>query len=178
MDWKNLNLTSTYTFFRSEFTDKENVYRPSSWDTRHMVNLIGSYKLNKGWNVSARWRFSGGAPYTPVDMEKSTDREAWNITNQYYIDYDKFNTLRLKPNHSLDLRVDKEIYFSKWALNFYADVQNAYNFQAESPPIYTNKDVNGEILKDPSGDPAKQGLRILDNTSGTVLPTIGVIVKF
>ena len=178
MNWNNLNLTTTYTFFRSEFTDKDNVYRPSSWDTRHMVNLIGSYKLNKGWNISARWRFSGGAPYTDIDREKSTIREAWNITNQYYLDYNNFNTLRLSSNHSLDLRVDKEVYFKKWVLNFYADVQNAYNYQSESAPIYTNKDVEGNVLKDPNGDPNKQGLRILDNISGTVLPAIGVIVKF
>lgn len=177
VDWNNLNLTTTYTFFRSEFTDKDNVYRPSSWDTRHMVNLIGSYKLNKGWNISARWRFSGGAPYTPIDMELSTNREAWDITNQYYLDYDKFNTLRLSANHSLDLRIDKEIYFRKFALNFYADVQNAYNFQSESVPIYTNKDVDGNVMVHPT-DPSKQEIRLLDNVSGTVLPAIGVMVKF
>ena len=178
VDWKKLNLTTTYTFFRSEFTDKESVYLPSSWDTRHMVNLIGSYKFNKGWNFSARWRFSGGAPYSPIDEDLSTNREAWNITNQYYVDYKRFNSLRLSSNHSLDIRIDKEIYFKKWVLNFYADVQNAYNFQSESVPIYTNKDVNGNVLEDPGGDPTKQGLRILDNRSGTVLPAVGVIVKF
>ncbi len=178
VNWNNLNLTTTYTFFRSEFTNKDNVYRPSSWDTRHMVNLIGSYKLNNSWNISARWRFSGGAPYTDIDREKSSIREAWDITNQYYLDYDNFNELRLSSNHSLDLRVDKEVYYRKWVLNFYADVQNAYNFQSESAPIYNNKDVEGNVLKDPGGDPAKQGLRILDNTSGTVLPTVGIIVKF
>ena len=177
VNWNNLNLTTTYTFFRSEFTDVDNVYRPSSWDTRHMVNLIGSYKLNNGWNVSARWRFSGGAPYTPIDMELSTNREAWDITNQYYIDYDKFNTLRLSSNHSLDLRIDKEVYYRKWVLNFYADVQNAYNFQSESVPIYTNKDVDGNVMVDPN-DANKQNVRLLDNMSGTVLPAIGVIVKF
>ena len=178
VDWKNLNLTTTYTFFRSEFTDKEGEYLPSSWDTRHMVNLIGSYKFNKSWNVSARWRFSGGAPYSPIDEELSTNREAWSITNQYYIDYERFNSLRLSSNHSLDIRIDKEVYFKKWVLNFYADVQNAYNYQSESIPIYTNKDTDGNIIKDPGGDPNKQGLRILDNTSGTVLPAVGVIVKF
>ena len=177
MDWKNLNLTTTYTFFRSEFTDKDDIYRPSSWDTRHMVNLIGSYKLNKGWNVSARWRFSGGAPYTPIDEELSTNIEAWNITNQYYLDYDNFNELRLSSNHSLDLRVDKEVYFKKLTLNFYLDVQNAYNFQSESVPIYTNKDIDGNVMIDPN-DPTKQKLRVLDNLSGTVLPAIGVMVKF
>ena len=177
IDLEKLNLTTTYTFFRSEFTDRENVYRPSSWDTRHMVNLIASYDFGKGWNVSARWRFSGGAPYTPIDMELSQNREAWDITNQYYLDYDKFNTLRLSSNHSLDLRVDKEIYFSKFALNFYADVQNAYNFQSESVPIYTNKDTDGNVMIDPN-DPTKQKIRLLDNLSGTVLPAVGVMVKF
>ena len=177
IDLEKLNLTTTYTFFRSEFTDKENVYRPSSWDTRHMVNFIASYDFGKGWNVSARWRFSGGAPYTPIDMELSQNREAWDITNQYYLDYDKFNTLRLSSNHSLDLRVDKEIYFSKFALNFYADVQNAYNFQSESVPIYTNKDTDGNVMIDPN-DPTKQKIRLLDNLSGTVLPAVGVMVKF
>ena len=177
IDWKKLNLTTTYTFFRSEFTDRDNVYRPSSWDTRHMVNLIASYNLGKGWNISTRWRFSGGAPYTPIDMELSQNREAWGITNQYYLDYDKFNTLRLSSNHSLDLRVDKEIYFSSFALNFYADVQNAYNFQSESVPIYTNKDKDGNVMIDPN-DPTKQNIRLLDNVSGTVLPAVGVMVKF
>ena len=178
VEMKNLNLTSTYTYFRSEFTDKNNIYRPSSWDTRHMLNLISSYKFNKSWNIAMRWRFIGGAPYSPIDMEKSTIREAWNIKNQPYLDYDNFNTLRLASTHALDLRVDKEFYFKKWILNLYTDVQNAYNFQSESDPIYTNKDVNGDVLKDPGGDPTKQGLRILDNTSGSILPTVGIIVKF
>ncbi|HKM45926.1 MAG TPA: TonB-dependent receptor, partial [Dysgonamonadaceae bacterium] len=148
VEMKNLNLTSTYTYFRSEFTDKNNIYRPSSWDTRHMLNLISSYKFNKSWNIAMRWRFIGGAPYSPIDMEKSTIREAWNIKNQPYLDYDNFNTLRLASTHALDLRVDKEFYFKKWILNLYTDVQNAYNFQSESEPIYTNKDVNGDVLKD------------------------------
>ena len=84
----------------------------------------------------------------------------------------------MTSTHALDLRVDKEFYFKKWTLNLYTDVQNAYNFQSESEPIYTNKDVNGDVLKDLGGDPAKQGLRILDNTSGSILPTVGIIVKF
>ena len=28
MEWNNINLTTTYTYFRSEFTDKDNIYRP------------------------------------------------------------------------------------------------------------------------------------------------------
>ena len=178
MEWNNLNITSTYTFFRSEFTDKNNIYRPSSWDTRHMLNLIGSYKLKKSWNLAARWRFIGGAPYSPINEELSKDKLAWNITNQPYLDYENFNSLRLSNTHSLDFRVDKEFYFKKWILNFYLDIQNAYNFQSERPPIYTNKDINGNVLSDPGGDPTKQDLRVLETFGGNVLPTFGLIVKF
>ena len=175
-EWKNLNVTSTYTFFRSEFTDKKGVYRPSSWDTRHLLNLIGSYKFGKSWNIAARWRFVGGAPYSPIDMDLSTNKVAWNINNRAYIDYENFNSLRLRNAHQLDVRVDKEFYFKKWVLNLYADVQNAYNFQSQNVPIYTNKDRYGDVMTDPN-DPSRQQLRILEINSGTILPTIGLIIK-
>lgn len=177
LNFKKFNSTLTYTLFKSEFTGEDGVYRPSSWDTRHMVNLIGSYNLPKNWSVSMRWRYVGGAPYSPIDMELSTNKDAWSVSNRPYIDYENYNTLRLKDSHQLDLRIDKEYYFKKMMLNFYLDVQNAYNFQSENPPIYTNKDANGMVMDDPS-DPQKQLLRQLDSFSGTVLPAIGVMIRF
>lgn len=171
-----LNAAITYTLFRSEFTDSEGTFRPSNWDTRHMVNLIGSYDLGNSWNLSVRWRFVGGAPYSPIDFDLSTSRDAWSVTNQAYIDYSNYNTLRLSNSHQLDLRIDKEFYFKKWMLNFYVDVQNAYNFQSENPPIYTNKDLDGRVMEDPA-DPRRQRLREIETYSGTVLPTIGIMVK-
>ncbi|MBP7104593.1 MAG: TonB-dependent receptor [Fermentimonas sp.] len=177
VDYKGLNSTITYTLFKSEFTGADGIYRPSNWDTRHMVNLLGSYNLPKNWNISMRWRFVGGAPYSPIDVDLSTNKDAWSVNNRPYIDYANYNTLRLKDSHQLDLRIDKEYYFKKMMLNFYLDVQNAYNFQSENPPIYTNKDASGMIMNDPS-DPEKQLLRQLDSFSGTVLPAIGVMIKF
>jgi outer membrane receptor for ferrienterochelin and colicin len=177
MEWNNLNLTSTYTFFRSEFTDKNGNYLPSAWDTKHLFNFIASYKFGKSWNIATRWRYVGGAPYSPVDWALSTSRAAWSVTNQAYTDYSKFNSLRLNDSHQLDLRLDKEFYFKKWVLNLYADVQNVYNFKSQNAPIYINTDTNGDIIPDPNGDPSKQGLRVLENNSGSILPTIGLIFK-
>lgn len=177
MEWKNLNITSTYTYFRSEFTDSAGTYRPSSWDTKHLLNLIASYKLPKNWNIAARWRYVGGAPYTPIDEDKSSLKAAWDITNQPYLDYARYNSNRLKDSHQLDIRIDKEFYFKKWVLNLYTDVQNAYIFKSQSAPIWTNKDTNGNIIP-PTGIPERYQLRQLDdNFSGTILPTIGLIIK-
>jgi hypothetical protein len=177
MEMKNLNVTATYTLFWSEFTDKNDVYRPSSWDSRQLVNLIASYKLPKNWNIAGRWRFSGGSPYSPIDRDKSTLITAWDVQNLPYINYDEFNSLRLKPNHQLDIRIDKEFYFKKWLLNLYADVQNVYAFQTEGQPIYTNLDTNGQKVINEL-DPSRYVLREVKIQSGTVLPTVGIIVKF
>jgi len=176
MEMSHLNLTSTYTYFRSEFTDRSGLYRPSSWDIKNMFNIIASYQLPKNWDIATRWRFVGGAPYTPIDEALSSNKAAWDIRNQPYLDYSRFNTLRLKASHILDIRIDKEYYFKKWVLNLYADIQNLYNFQSERAPIYTNLDTNGVPTENP-GDASKYQLREIRNPSGNILPTIGIIVK-
>ena len=175
--WRQLSATATYTLFRSEFTDRAGVYRPSSWDTQQMLNLLLSYRLGKSWYLSARWRYIGGAPYTPVDMERSTDRAAWALTHRAYPDYTRFNTLRLPDKHQLDLRLDKEFYFKRWMLNLYVDVQNAYLSATVNAPVYTNLDPSGRVLAHPT-DPSRQQLRQLDYYSRLVLPTLGLIAKF
>lgn len=142
-----------------------------------MVNLLGSYNLPKNWNVSMRWRYVGGAPYSPIDRDLSSNIDAWSVNNRPYIDYENYNTLRLKDSHQLDLRIDKEYYFEKFMLNFYLDVQNAYNFQSESAPIYTNKNADGTVRVDPQ-DPERYDLRQIQTYNGTVLPAVGVMVKF
>ena len=176
MPWHQFSATATYTLFRSEFTDKAGIYRPSSWDTRQMLNLLLSYRLGKSWYLSASWRYSGGAPYTPIDIELSTNKAAWTVTNRAYPDYARFNTLRLPAKHQLDLRLDKEFYFKRWMLNLYLDVQNAYLSSYVSAPIYTNRDSSGEVMDHPS-DPERQRLRQLDYYSKLILPTLGLIIK-
>ncbi|MGE4432448.1 MAG: carboxypeptidase-like regulatory domain-containing protein [Bacteroidales bacterium] len=177
VDWRKSNLSMTYTLFRSEFTDAQDTYRPSSWDTRHLLNLIGSYNIAKSWNIAARWRFVGGQPYTPIDEELSSRKEAWDIRSQPYLDYSQYNGLRLPNATQLDIRIDKEFYFEKWLLNAYVDVQNAYNFKSENAPMYTNTDENGTTQTDPN-DSDRYILRSVRSVGGTVLPTIGIIIKF
>ncbi len=184
MEMKRLNVTATYTYFRSEFTNVAGVYLPSAWDTRHLFNLIGRYKLPRNWNVAMRWRFVGGAPYTPIDP-LSAVKSVWDINHKPVLDYSRFNSLRKPDTHQLDLRIDKEFYFKKWVLNLYTDIQNAYNFKTRGAPVYTNLDTgtvdaSGNKVYTPQTDPNNSGkylLRTIDNLSGTVLPTIGIIIK-
>ncbi len=176
LDYNNFNATVTYTLFRSEFSDVNDQLRSSSWDNRQLVNLIASYRTPGSWNFAARWRYLGGRPYSPIDMDLSTLAASWDIRNQAYVDYDNYNALRLPSTNQLDIRIDKEFYFKKFVLNLYVDVQNVLNKKTASTPIYTNLDENGEVMIDPE-NPERYQLRTIQNLGGTVLPTLGFSLK-
>jgi hypothetical protein len=177
-EFKKTNLVFSYTFVRSEFKGMEGRVIPSSWDNKHLINLTATKKFPHNWDLGLKWRFVGGAPYTPYDLEKSSYKAAWDLQSQGYLDYTKFNSSRLKAFHQLDIRIDKQYFYNGWSLMLYADVQNVYDFKADQQPLLVRvSDNNGLPVTDP-GNPLKYSLKYLDNLSGTVLPTIGIIVEF
>ncbi len=174
----NINIILSYTYSKSEFKDKVGKYTPSSWDNQHIFIISANKKFKKNWSAAIKWRYAGGLPYTPYDLQKSTSIAAWDITNLPYTDYNNVNSKRFKPFHQLDLRVDKTVYFKKSSLKFYLDVQNAYNFKSEEQGRVTNLDLAGNKVIDPS-DPTKYVLRTISSEgAGTVLPSIGIIFDF
>jgi hypothetical protein len=174
---RNIDATLSYTWVRSSFEDKYGELIPSAWDNGSILNVTALATLKRNWEIGVKWRFVGGAPYTPYDEDKSSLIEAWDASGQGYLDYNRYNTERLTVFHQLDLRVDKEYYFKKWSLNLYLDIQNLYNFKADQPSeLVQVRDENGEPVINPD-DPARYVLKYLDSESGTVLPTIGIIIE-
>ncbi len=177
-EFKGFNLVFAYTFVRSEFKNYRGVYTPTAWDNRQLFSLTGTKKLNKNWDVGLKFRYVGGAPYTPYDIEKSSLKAAWDLQGEGYLDYTKFNTLRFNGFSQLDIRVDKRYFFDKWSLMLYVDIQNALNSKAAQPPILIKEtDRNGIPIINPS-DPSRYVLKYISGTAGTVLPTVGIIVEF
>lgn len=174
---KNLNGNISYTLVRSEFIENQTgEYIPSTWDSKHLVSIYGTYRMKNDWSVGGKWRFVGGLPYTPFDLEKSALIEAWEATGAPYPDLNQINRERLGAFHQLDLRVDKAFYLKRLTAKFYLDIQNAYNFQAENNDIVVRqRDANGNLQLTPDGK--SYVLRSIKNTSGTVLPTIGIIIE-
>ena len=167
-----------YTWVRSEFKDKNDNFIPSSWDNQHIISMTGGVKLKKNWEIGMRFRYSGGSPFTPYDFNTSSLRSIWDINSFGVLDYNNLNSQRLKPNHGLDLRIDKKWYWKKVTLNLYLDIQNLYNFKIETPKsLIAERDSDGNIITDPD-NPEKYKLKYVDNVSGTVLPSIGLQFEF
>jgi hypothetical protein len=177
IDLFKFNVLLSYTYVRSEFTNYHGDYIPSSWDNRNLLNVVVSRKFRYNWQVGMKFRFAGGLPYTPYDMNKSSLVSAWDVQDRGYLDYSKFNTLRLTSFNQLDIRIDKGFYFRKWSLMFYLDVQNVLNFQAEQPAILVNTQPDGSVVKyiDAQGN-ERYELRSVDNSAGTILPAIGIMI--
>jgi len=59
----------------------------------------------------------------------------------------------------------------------YFDIQNLYNFQADQADfVVREKDANGDYLLTNNG--TEYVLKTIPSTSGTVLPTIGLMIEF
>jgi hypothetical protein len=167
------------TLVRSEFTNPNTEgFIPSSWDNRIILSLTAGKRFKKNWEIGARWRYLGGTPYTPFDVEESALISNWDLRNQGILDFTQINGERLPAFHQLDLRVDKKYYFKNWNLNWYFDIQNAYNFQAQQAPLLVpERDVAGDLVVNPN-DPSRYQLKLIENTAGNILPTIGLIIEF
>lgn len=153
-------------------------WTPTAWDNRHLLTLTATRNLKNDWDFGFKWRFVGGSPYTPWDLDKSSLISAYNTQGRGFIDLNQYNQLRLDPFHQLDIRVDKMLYLDRWTLNFYVDVQNVYGFKAKQPDnLIVKLDENGQRMVNPD-DPTRYVLESIPGIAGTILPSIGIIVEF
>jgi hypothetical protein len=136
--------TISMSYNQSMFTALDGIERPGSFDQTWIMNLGGGYVFNEKWEFSTKFRYATGRPYTPLD------ETGMQITSAY-------NSLRLDPNHSLDVRLDRRWSNRGWGLITYIDIQNIYNRAPSSIPQF---DLNtGEVT---------------DNAALGILPTIGI----
>ncbi|HKL40357.1 MAG TPA: TonB-dependent receptor [Cryomorphaceae bacterium] len=166
------------TLVRSEFTDKNGDYVPSAWDNQFILSLTAGKKFAKNWEVGTRVQVLGGPPFTPVDAETSSLIPVWNVNNRGIPDYNRLNEERAPVSYQVDFRIDKKYFFEKWSLNLYIDVENITNAVVELEPfIDVVRDDNDQPVVDP-GDDSRYLLTSIPNQSGTLLPSIGVVVEF
>lgn len=179
---KKLFAVFSYTLFKSEFTGQDGGYKPSAWDSRHLVSGLLGRKFSKGWEMGLKYRLAGGAPYTPYDLDAS--RRNYLTTGVGDFDYGQLNTLRLNTFQQLDFRLDKKFNRRRTTFDLYLDVQNALVAKNPAVPNYTFertadntafRSTDGQFVR-PDGSNAVPTQ--LTNNDALVTPTIGIIVEF
>jgi len=111
-----------YTISRSERSDHGGPYRLFDYDQTHILSLVGSRKLGKGWELGARFRLVSGNPLTPVTGSVFDAR-----TGVYVPTYGPVNSGRNPLFQELDVRVEKAFKIGAFTLAPYLDLLNAYN---------------------------------------------------
>lgn len=179
---KNLFAVLSYTYVRSKFSGDNGQLAPSAWDNRHLFSGLLGRKFRRGWEMGLKYRFAGGAPYTPFDLVAS--QRNYLSLGAGVLDYSKLNTLRLKPFSQFDFRMDKKWNFLRTTLDLFLDVQNAFVTNTpDYPDFVLSRSENGGGYITTDGKPIQpngsNGVpKVLANNDPFVTPTIGFIVEF
>jgi TonB family protein len=126
-----------YTLSRSARRDnpgeEEHLFQ---YDQTHILTMLGSYKLGRGWEVGGRFRLISGPLDTPAPRFP-------DLPAVYAADAAAYTPLSARPYserlplfHQLDVRVEKNWQFDDFRLTFFVDVLNAYNHAAYEAFVY------------------------------------------
>ncbi len=179
---KNFFYVASYSYVVSKFSGFDEQLISSSWDNKSLLSLTLGYKLKRNWDLGLKYRYAGGSPYTPFDLQNS--QQNYLTLGSGIIDYARLNTERLAAFNQLDFRVDKRINFRKTALNVYVDIQNILKKENDNFPKYTfERTADNSSFKTTDGNPIKaDGSNaipfLLKNKSGNVIPSFGMIFEF
>ena len=145
------------SYTKSVFTAGNGRAYPGQYDQRFIFNLAGGYKFNNKWEISSKYRYFTGIPYTPVY------KPAGNPVNPGFIQNlpQEYLNKRLGSQGILDFRVDRYFDFSNWRLIFFLDIQNILNNKIQFRPVY-------DFWND----------EIVNQSDIGILPSIGISAEF
>ncbi len=122
-----------YTLSRSTLEDPPDfIQRLAHYDQTHILTILGSYRLGRGWEFGARFRLVSGSLYTPSTYGFYDENSSSYLPLSQYPPFGQ----RLPMFHQLDLRADKSWKFKSWSLGVYLDVQNVYNYGNVEGVVY------------------------------------------
>ena len=138
----------SYTLSKSERVYPPlNTVAPSDWDQRHILNLVASYRLRKGYQIGGRIHYNTGRPY-PVFNEGSLAASGNSGASILYG--------KLPDFYQVDLRFDRRWVFDRYTLDFYLELINTTLTQQ----VF-------DMKRRPDGSIDRRGFRI-------ALPSIGL----
>lgn len=113
----------SYGFSQIRFKDGNGDERPSAFDYQNIFTVIGGYKLTNTLELSVKFRYAGGRPYTPFNLAAS------QAANRGILDYNRVNSEHFADYRRLDIRADYRFSMFGWNTLFFIDLQNVANFE-------------------------------------------------
>jgi hypothetical protein len=113
-----------YTLSRSLRRDAPGApLRIFEFDETHILTVLGSYRIGRGWELGMRYRLSSGYMYTPNQYGFYDENVGTYVPLSAY----PADNSRLPLFHSLDIRIDKTWKTGWGKIGAYLDVLNVYN---------------------------------------------------
>ena len=153
----------------------------TNWDRRHVFNVVAAFRPNSKWDLSLKWTYQSGQPYTPIlgyyydNLTGATEATFIPIPGGR-------NSLRLPEYHRLDLglgyhlkkrrgmemEVSFQVVNAYWRKNVFA-----YYYVTGSTSNGLDDDDDGEIDEPDEAIPQRETLSIFP-----LLPSIGISIAF
>ncbi len=159
--------TFSYSYGKAETDDPAWGVHPASYDFRHVSTLVLGYRtsllqydwyrkqLDQPWGIvlrvlplngdelqlSTRYRFISGRPYTPQVWYEEGEASPDPIYEAHWAPDDR-NSANYPSYSRWDVRLDNKYYFGKTSLTFYLEVQNVLDRKNVSDYAYGD---DGEV---------------------------------
>ena len=115
-------ITATASYIRQQYKGSDAIWRFGAFDNMYVINLLSGYEwvINPDFTLefSGRYTRTGGAPYTPIDLEESREKNSTKYAKELAY------TLRNSPYSRLDMRIDFRNNFESFSIISYISAEN------------------------------------------------------
>lgn len=106
---------------RTRHAGLDGIRRPGAFDFPIIFNLVGGRRLSTKWELATRVAYLAGRPYTPFDLELSTQQ------NRGIFDLSRVNGDRAPGFFRWDIRIDRTFIINDKTLIVFFGFQNVTN---------------------------------------------------
>jgi hypothetical protein len=103
------------------FAGLDHIPHPSNFDFPWIVNAAALERFGRGYEISLRYGYATGRPYTPYDLPDSLAQ------NRPIYDVSQMNALRVPYFGRMDTQLTKDLKAFRCHLEIYAGVNNVLN---------------------------------------------------
>ncbi len=101
---------------------------PFAYDEPNVLTIVGSYKLNPGWDIGFKVLYSTGAPWTPVLSAPSTVVTVNGAPTTIYDPiYASADSARLPDYRRVDFSTSFKTVYDTWEWKVYLDIVNLFH---------------------------------------------------